>query len=317
MKSEGERAKRGPTKRAPLELSGFLNYFKDQRRFTEQQIDNIIEAVGKLPNTRVKSERWTDDGSKQRRVLVDRRDELVFRMELATAVFAYHDGKRTDPASETEKRLKAIASPVAELLRTLEAANVIKRRSKKTEALDLILSTVHRQMSRYLPDSSPSADMLTKALRIIAAKRPTVLHLFGPVPAKWRADRKRDHKGEIELFVVNAWANYTYALEALNLAVRLAMRENRAHKKAGRRGTDARNQGDPDLTRFVVGLGQIYKVIWERDPRVSRPSPAQEDRQAGGPFIRFVRACLQSLDIEKSPEAIVHMWRARSDLIPP
>jgi hypothetical protein len=56
MRSEGQRFARGPTKRAPRDLSGFLNYFKDQRRFTEQQIDNIIQAVGKLPNTQVKSE---------------------------------------------------------------------------------------------------------------------------------------------------------------------------------------------------------------------------------------------------------------------
>jgi hypothetical protein len=97
MKSEEQRSKRGPTKRTPQELSGFLNYFKGHRLFTEQQIDKIIEAVGNLPNTRVKSKRWTDDGSKQRQVLVDRRDELMFRIESATAVLAYLDGKRTEP----------------------------------------------------------------------------------------------------------------------------------------------------------------------------------------------------------------------------
>jgi hypothetical protein len=287
-------------KRAPQALSGFLNYIKDQKRFTEQQIDKIIEAVGKLPNNQVKGERLTEDSCEQRRVLLDRREELVFRLEKATAALAYHDGKRTDPASEIEKRLKAIAASLDKLLRTLEAACVITRRSKKTEALDdLVSSTVRRQMSRYMPDFGPSTDMLTEALRIIAAKRPAILHLFGPVPAKWRADRKRDHKAEIELFAMNAWANYACALEALNLAVKLAMRKNKPRKKTGYAGADARNQGDPGLTTYVGSLGEIYKQVWGRAPGL----------QPGGPFFRFVQACFRALEIGKNSDAIVHLLK--------
>jgi hypothetical protein len=114
---------------------------------------------------------------------------------------------------------------------------------------------------------------------------------------------------------MNAWANYACALEALDLAAKVAMRKNKPRKKTGHKGSEARNRGDPELTRFVANLGEIYKDVWERSPGVSRPPHAQNDRQPGGPFIRFVEVCLRALGINKSTEAIVHIWKARSDLI--
>jgi hypothetical protein len=68
----------------------------------------------------------------------------------------------------------------------------------------------------------------------------------------------------------------------------------RSQIRRGRRGNEARNQGDVALQQFVVDLCKHYAEVFDRTP-----SSAAE-----GPCVRFIEAALKPLGIRKSRHAI-------------
>jgi hypothetical protein len=124
------RPRRRLTKRSPAKpVIEFLNYFKGIHQFTDKNIDRIIGAVAPLPEGKVKSKRWIDDGSSQRVVLVDRRDELAHQLELTVAALHWKDSRRAEPASKRQKQFEAIEAAADRLLKSLMTAGFIQSES--------------------------------------------------------------------------------------------------------------------------------------------------------------------------------------------
>src|SRR5262245_14401923 len=170
------RPERGSTKRSPSEpLAGFLSYFDGHRYFTDQQVGRIIEAVGSLPEGKIRSKRWTEDGSLQCISFVDRKDELARQLDLAFAALNWSDSRQDGPASECQKQFESIQAAADRLLRSLKAAGFIQSKptaeclsppSDFLEAIALCLQKGSLEESVISPDIS-----LGKCVQAIKALR--------------------------------------------------------------------------------------------------------------------------------------------------
>ena len=263
-----ERPKRGSTKRSPSEpLIGFLSYFDGDRYFTEQQVGRIIEAVGSLPEGKIRSKQWTEDGSLQCIVLVDRRDELARQLDLAFAALNWSDSRQDGPASIRQKQFESIQAAADRLLKSLKAAGFIR--------------------------SEPSAECLSLPSDFLEA---IALCL---------------QKANLEEGVIppdKSLGKCVQAVKALRNSAIAAKAASERSKTTGRSGFEARYKGDQPLQQFVHKLKAIYRAIWRKPAKTSRP---QDGGPPTGPFLRFVSTCFSILRIDKTDEAIAHMTRPK------
>jgi len=90
---------------------------------------------------------------------------------------------------------------------------------------------------------------------------------------------------------ISSWASFS-----LGEALRMKEHNKESH---------ARNKADKPLIELLFKLSVVYESITGRKPGVSKPS---NSNTRTGPFLRFLTATLEPLDIQKSPEALKKLW---------
>ena len=86
-------------------------------------------------------------------------------------------------------------------------------------------------------------------------------------------------------------------------AVKDEVEANKDRDEVGRRGDEA-------LNATILVLARAYRSAYEREPGISRPTNLKG--RAGGPWLRFIQACLRPLGVEEKSltmGALRERWR--------
>ena len=100
-------------------------------------------------------------------------------------------------------------------------------------------------------------------------------------------------------------------IEAASAAAELSRRANQAAAEVAEVGTltvETGNSGDTAINDWIAAMMSVYRIITGKEPATSVRAPNQPNEGiAGGPFIRFLAAAGEPLEIEFSEDA----WRSR------
>ena len=274
-----------------LALFHFLSDRLDgKRRYSDNDIATMIAAVGKLRRARIVAVRAKADGTRLAKVKVDRRDELIHRVELAAVSFAH----------ATLRQSKTAPSRVLKGLNSIAARGRRLRQALAQTATDENGKLLHTEVRRALQAQFAHWADINRGYPFV----------FPDIVANQFQTKGDQPIGHTDYAPDLALQRCVAAVEMLTgLATRAAERQQHRVTK----GADAaRHKGDVALRQFIGDLAGIYLDVFERRPAVSHASRRDV---ASGPFIRFVQAALIPHGINLSGDAIAAYVPRRSHFV--
>ena len=260
------------TARKKILTSYNFEQFQGKSTFGKAEIDSIISEVGKLPEGKIEGERWFEERSQNVTLMVERRDELAYRLDGALALLAHRDIRNSkQPMSYIDKRLRAIQTATDELLLKLANASA--------------------------PNESQS--YLENAIRKFyqtSAKNKDALNIFGQLRPVGK-----------EIFAGDIFAKFVHATGLLGAVTEIAIKANAKRKAKRKAGKNAPHKPDVALGKCIALLGRIYRKIWEKP--TAGFARERNGWRAYGPFIRFAQCCLKVVGIDLGGDAIARILR--------
>jgi hypothetical protein len=261
----------------------------DREYFSEEDLKGIIQAAGGLPGGEVDHQRAAEDGSELVMVRVPRRVALKECLESAARywdVTRQHENKPTSiQTAEAFKRVERFLNSALTVLQL-----------DQHDFGDDILEKLPRALRDGLENEAQKDVGTVSVPQGLANGQFTRnIDILQPSGADLLMD---DIKGVYRL-------------------------RDRARALSGRMSDatppNERHEGDPCLDELFKALMEVWIDIFAGEVRTSVGAPERADEgKAGGPLVRFFRACLEPLLHKEAPtdEAIrIRVRRLRSSLV--
>jgi hypothetical protein len=262
---------------------------EDRAYFSEDDLEAIIHAAGGLPGGEVDHQRAAEDGSGLVAVSVPRRVALKEQLEDAARYWDVTRQYENKPTStQTAEALKKVEKYLNSVLTVLQL--------QKHDFGNDILEKLPRALRDGLEDQpQEDAGVLSVPGGLANGQFTRNIDILQPSGADLLMD---DIKG-------------VYHLRDRARAYNSRISERTPHNK--------RHEGDPYLDAVFKALMEIWVDIFAGEVRTSVGAPERADEgKAGGPLVRFFRACLEPLLHKEAPtdEAIrIRVRRLRSSLV--
>jgi hypothetical protein len=245
---------------------------EDREYFSGDDLEAIIHAAGGLPDGEVDHQRAAEDGSGLDAVIVLRRIALKERLESAARYWDITRQYENKPTStQTAEAFKKIEKFLNGTLTVLQL--------DQHDFGDDILEKLPRALRDGLEDQpQKDAGVLSVPGGLVNGQFTRNLDILQPSSADLLMD---DIKG-------------VYRLRDRVRAYNSRISERTQHNK--------RHEGDPYLNALFQHLALIWMDIFEGELRTSVAAQGSKDEgEAGGPLVRFIRACLEPLLADRTP----------------
>jgi hypothetical protein len=266
---------------------------REAKRLMAARVARIIEEAGGLPGGDVKHKRVKADASGWEIVTLPRRKALAERLESAALTFRFSVEAEAQPtAIQRIKRLARIEAAAANLLAGLGVPE-----DGDTEKMPPI---IYRELESFAEEEARRLEAL--AVREKMQQIEPLLEHMSAEAARRRLDplhERTDPALHTPLGPGGRYFGRGMMLDAVVGVCRLrdwAAGAKAVHEVAPSTPRDKRHKGDAALDELFTSLIDAWVELFNRKPTISVRGPeSKAPGKPAGPFLRFIRACLEPI----------------------